>query len=222
MDATFWLDRWARKQIGFHQPHVSSYLERWWPRVHAPSPARVLVPLCGKTLDIVWLRAQGHHVVGVELAPQAISEFFAEHELTPHITRQAPFERWDAPGVTLLCGDFFELTPADVPDIDVVFDRAALIALPAHMRGRYVEHLRKLTTPQTMTLLIGVTYAQHEMNGPPFSVPAAEIETLFGASHDIELLESVEVLDENPKFRDRGLSRMSEQVYLLRTRNRRT
>ena len=36
--------------------------------------AAVLVPLCGKSLDLVWLAEQGHAVIGVELAEAFVKE----------------------------------------------------------------------------------------------------------------------------------------------------
>ena len=79
MHAEFWQARWARSEIGFHLSEVNPYLQRYWPALGLPEGARVLVPLCGKSLDLAWLVGQGYQVVGVELAPRAVEDFFTEH-----------------------------------------------------------------------------------------------------------------------------------------------
>jgi thiopurine S-methyltransferase len=218
MDRSFWLDRWSRGQIAFHQAHVNPYLEPWWPRVAAPAGSSVFVPLCGKSLDMRWLYMQGHPVIGIELAREALGDFFAATELVPRITRQPPLERWDARGFTLFCGDFFDLTAETLQKVSAVFDRASLIALPGPTRPRYVQHMRAILPNSTVTLLVSVTYPQEEMQGPPFSVDEREIRELYSHTFDVEKLASYDVLHENQRFRERGLTQMSEQVYLIRWR----
>ena len=83
MDAAFWLQRWQEGQIGFHRSDVMPLLEKHWPSLQLPAGSRVLVPLCGKSLDMHWLAAQGHRVLGVELSPLAVTQFFEEAGLTP-------------------------------------------------------------------------------------------------------------------------------------------
>jgi thiopurine S-methyltransferase len=214
MDSQFWIDRWSRHEIGFHQRNVNAYLQQYWADLRVPKDATVFVPLCGKSLDMRWLCEQGHAVIGVELAREAVQEFFMEWGVEPQIIRTGPFERWRANGVELLCGDFFDLTPEDLRGVGAVFDRAALIALPAALREKYVARLCSVLPPQALTLLITVDYPQPEMAGPPFAVGDAEVRSLF-ADKDIRLLGEVDVTDSavNAKFRERGLSRLVERVY---------
>ena len=105
MSSEFWAERWARKEIGFHQRSINDYLQRYWGRLAVPANARVLVPLCGKTLDMHWLREQGHCVIGVEVVRSAVAEFFDEWGVEAKITNEGGFERWQAAGIELLCGD---------------------------------------------------------------------------------------------------------------------
>ena len=69
MEPDFWLERWSEGRIGFHLPRVNPHLERHHD-VLSPR-CRVLVPLAGKTLDLWWLREQGHEVTAVELLGDA-------------------------------------------------------------------------------------------------------------------------------------------------------
>jgi thiopurine S-methyltransferase len=75
MEADFWHERWRLGQIGFHQPDHHPALDRWWARLGIPPRGRVLVPLCGRSLDMVWLARHGHPVLGVELSPIAAAGF---------------------------------------------------------------------------------------------------------------------------------------------------
>jgi len=216
MDNEFWLQRWSKNEIGFHQHRVNEYLQRYWPQFEMPAGARVFVPLCGKSLDLQWLRERGHRVIGVELARQAVADFFSEWGVTPQITQAGPFERWQAQDIELLCGDFFDLRAEHLADVRAVFDRAALIALPAPLREAYAATLRGILPPGAPTLLVTADYPQHEMSGPPFSVSDAEVKELFGENR-VQPLAETDILQrpENERFRQRGLTRLVERVYRL-------
>jgi len=198
-------------------PHVLAF----WSRLDPPPGCRVFVPLCGKSRDMIWLAAQGHRVLGVELSPIAVRDFFSEHELSPATERIGDFERWSAGEIVLLCGDFFHLTADQLSEIGAIYDRAALIALPPEMRVRYASHLQRVL-PALPTLLVTMEYPQAEMAGPPFSVEETEVRSLFGARHQIERLLDEDTLAAEPRFRERGLTRLREKVFALRRRPRAT
>lgn len=215
MQHEFWHQRWQQNQIGFHSHEVNPYLQRQWPALEIEPNSRVLVPLCGKSNDMLWLLAQGYQVVGVELSPLAVEAFFLENGLQPVQRRQGDFLIGEIDGLQIFCGDFFALHSADLGRIDAVYDRAALVALPHDMRIDYASHLSALLTPGVKMLLVAFDYAQHEMDGPPFSVPNDEVERLYRAWCDIELLADEDTLEREPHFKARGLSRLREQVYRL-------
>lgn len=161
MQPDFWHDRWTRHQIGFHESAVNPLLVEHFPSLGRLEPgSRVFVPLCGKTLDIDWLLARGLEVVGVELSPIAVAEL---HERVGH-----------PPGLRVIVGDFFALTAGQIGAIDVVYDRAALIALPAEMRRRYVAHLKAITASAPQ-LLVTLDYEPAVAEGPPFAVTDEEV-----------------------------------------------
>lgn len=218
MDAAFWHERWQQDQIGFHQPEINSHLQSFWGNLVVPAGSRIFVPLCGKSRDMLWLRSQGLGVTGVELSPIAVHDFFAENALEPIVTQQGRFERWEADGLVILQGNFFDLTAADVADCAGVFDRASLIALPPEMRTRYAQHLMAILPRHIQTLLITLEYDQQEMGGPPFSVQEAEVAALYGDTYQVDRLLTLNALDDEPGFRQRGLTRLAEKVYLLTPR----
>ncbi|MEA3277814.1 MAG: thiopurine S-methyltransferase [Pseudomonadota bacterium] len=218
MEPEFWHERWRRGEIGWHRDEINVHLQEHWPRLGVTSDARVFVPLCGKTLDLLWLAGQGHRVLGVEISPLAVDAFFAENGLKPEVVDEPPFRRYRVDEIELLCGDFFDLTAAHLDGVEAVFDRASLIALPPHMRPGYAEHLKGLIRDETKILLVTLDYIQDEMPGPPFSVPEKEVRALLGGRFDIKLLAELDVWAENPRFQQRGLSRLTEHVYKLQPR----
>ncbi len=218
MTPEFWLQRWEENRIGFHQPRISAHIQEFWARLALPAHSTVFVPLCGKTLDLLWLRAQGHGVLGVEVSPVAVSQFFAENGLQASVIEQPPFERWESDGLAVLRGDFFALRPAHLDQVRGVYDRASLIALPPAMRPDYAAHLRAILPPQAQTLLVTLEYPQAEMRGPPFSVDEQELCHLYAGHYEVSMLYAREVLAENARFAARGLSRLSEKVYRLSPR----
>ncbi|MGH8408361.1 MAG: thiopurine S-methyltransferase, partial [Pseudomonas sp.] len=141
MEPGFWHERWARNQTGFHLPEVNPYLLRHWPGLGVANGAQVLVPLCGKSLDLVWLASIGHRVIGVELSEKAVEEFFSEQELMPQVSQRGAFKVFQAGSIELWCGDFFALDAGAVVGCTALYDRAALIALPPLMREQYAAHL---------------------------------------------------------------------------------
>ena len=211
-----WHDRWRRNEIGFHQNEVNPYLLRHWARLRLERRAPVFVPLCGKSRDMLWLYEQGHPVTGVDISPIAVRDFFAEAELAAKALDDPPFSGMAHDHLRLLCGDYFDLRPRHIGGAEAVYDRAALIALPKDVRRRYVDHLAQLLGGEVRMLLISVDYPPGDMNGPPFPVTEEEVMALYGGRWKVERLERADMLDVNPRFREKGLTRFEESVYLSR------
>ena len=185
----FWQEKWQQGQIGFHQDEFEPLLVKHFAAV---PPGRVLVPLCGKSRDMIWLGNQGHQVLGVELSVLACEAFFSENFPGQTVKREpkGPFTLFSLGQYTLLCGDFFALTAADLLGVTALYDRAALIALPPELRARYAGHLKevlpKTTKAPLPTLIITIEYPQEKFDGPPFSVGPAEVMRLYGIKHVAE------------------------------------
>ncbi len=211
-----WGDRWAKGQIGFHQASATDALVTYADTVWGSAPiGRVLVPLCGKSLDLEYLAQRSEAVVGVEYAVQAIEEFFAERELSPAVEPGTP-ARYRLGRYDLFAGDFFDVTTEHVGVVDAAFDRAALVALEADVRVRYVAHMRSLLPAGAKTLLVTFDYDQSQMNGPPFAVSDDEVRSLYRDGFDLEHLETRDVL--NDVFRGRGLQAMTESAFVVTRR----
>lgn len=216
MDHDFWHARWQRSETGFHLPRVNPWLEKQFAALAVREGDHVFLPLCGKSLDLRWLADRGLRVTGIELSALAVEAFFTAQGLAPSVRDAGHgLVLHEAGNIRLFCGDFFALTPALLGSVDAVFDRGALVALPPPMRARYAAHLASLATRGARDLLVSFDYAQDEMPGPPFSVPQAEIRQLFGAQFDIAALGRADILDAEPRFRERGLTRLTETCWLL-------
>lgn len=211
MESAFWHERWENQQIGFHQPHTHELLLKYFSGVVKPG-AKVFVPLCGKSNDMLWLLEKGYRVFGVELSELAARQFFEENHLKPKITQRGDFKEYALDELVIWVGDFFKLVKSDLADIDAWYDRAAMIALPPEMRQRYVQQLCEQLPEQAKGLLITLQYPNGYREGPPFSVLEGEVEVGYGQRFSIDQLESAETTvngkeaDDNP---------VTEQVYKL-------
>ena len=215
MQPDFWLDRWRAAQIGFHQAATDRHLMAYWPNLKLPASSSVFVPLCGKSLDLLWLNARGHSVTGVELSPIALESFCMEHGIPARRRVLAGFDVYEAERLALFRGDFFKLTRKLLGNVSAVYDRAALISWAPPLRSAYVDHMAALTDAGTQTLLISVEYPPAQMSGPPFPLDRAAIDELYAEHHSIELLGSHEILDLEPRLRARGLTELREIAYKL-------
>lgn len=216
MHPDFWHERWQQGQIGFHRNDANPWLIQHWHTLDLSSSTGVFVPLCGKTQDLLWLRAQGYEVVGVEVSRIAVEAFFEENGLAPVVSSHGLFTQYACDGIRILCGDFFDLTPQDLEGVRGCYDRASLIAFPPEMRSRYAQHLVRILPPGAAMLLVAFDYPQSQLDGPPFSVDGDEVVRLYAKHADLKLLQAIDILEQEPRFRAKGLTRLSELVYLIR------
>lgn len=216
MEHEFWHKRWQRDEIGFHQGTVNEYLYEHWTELAGQGTDAVFVPLCGKAHDMWWLHDRGHPVIGVELSEIACKDFFEEAGEKAKVHPGEPFTVFQHDNLQLWCGDFFQLVPDDLRHIRLVYDRAALIALPPEMRKSYVEHLTAVIPDGTEILLVTLDYNSGEMKGPPFNVPNDEVYELYSEDYEITHIRSNDLPRDNPFAKRRGLlNGASESVFRL-------
>ena len=192
MEHSFWHDRWESGRIGFHEREPNPLLVTHFPALSVPENGRVFVPLCGKTLDIAWLLSKGHHVAGAELSELAIRQLFEDLGVEPKISDLGKLKCYSADSIDIFVGDVFDLTSTLLGTVDAVFDRAAFVALPEHMRSAYAPHIADITgnAPQ---LLVTFEYDQAQLDGPPFSIDGEEVKQRYGDLYDVSRLERVDV-----------------------------
>ena len=193
MHQDFWHNKWQNSDIGFHNSNANPLLVTHFHALGLASGSRVFLPLCGKTLDIHWLLAQGFKVVGAELSPIAIEQLFSELGVKPEVTPLENLLHYHAPNIDIFVGDIFNLTQHFIGKVDAIYDRAALVALPFEMRTPYTSHLTAITG-NAKQLLICFEYDQNQLAGPPFSISHDEVKAHYSTSYTLSLLESTEVV----------------------------
>lgn len=215
MEDNFWIERWREGQTHFHMERVTPLLQKYWPSLALPQGSRVLVPLCGKSLDMVWLAQQGHQVLGIELSPLAVEQFFKENHLEATVHETAMGTHHVADNIEIICGDIFQVSGDTFAACSGVYDRAALVALPQTMRARYVQHVYGQLADDYRGLLLTLDYDQNQMAGPPFAVDEAQVQTLYDGHSTATVLDQRDILEKEPKFAERGLTRLDTVVYRL-------
>ena len=220
MDANFWQQRWQEGRIGFHKSDVNPQLIKYFSALALPVGSKVLVPLCGKSVDMVWLARAGYNVVGIELVESAVQAFFTEQNITPNITEftsatdKSILKRYQGQlaeqTISLWAADIFALSATDIGKINAVYDRAALIALPAEMRADYSAQIVELSNnaPQ---LLITLNYDQSKKDGPPFSISQQQLQQYYVADYKL-----IELASQSSTLNAVSELAVTEQVWLLK------
>ncbi|WP_432696828.1 thiopurine S-methyltransferase [Marinobacterium sp. YM272] len=207
MEHDFWHQRWQENRIGFHQAEINPWLQKYWSKLRFEPGCRVLVPLCGKSKDMLWLREQGHEVLGVELSDIACRDFFYEQGLDVAAVTVDTYHRRERDGIVLLTADLFALPWESFRGVGAVYDRAALIALPPEMRRRYAERLAQRIASGVEMLLVSLEFGGDA--GPPFAVPENEIRELFEPAFTVIRLADAEA------EKSRSGETVREVAYLL-------
>ena len=210
MDAQFWFDSWEEGgfKTSFHRRDIHPYIIRYFPPEKLQN-MRVLVPLCGKTLDLEYFRQNASYVTGVELVKKAICQFFEEQELE----YECNGNRFEAKGITIINDDFLTLTRQDIGQIDLIYDRASLVALPISMRLDYIEKINELLPIGGQQFVNTLEYSPF-MGEPPFSVTPDEVKKYYGQTHHIQHLEEP-MIPKHGLIRKWGLDYVKEHGFLL-------
>ncbi|MCG9695605.1 thiopurine S-methyltransferase [Shewanella sp. Isolate11] len=218
MQPSFWHDKWASQQIGFHLGEVNPLLINYWQQLGVAAGEQVFVPLCGKSLDMCFLAEQGLDVIGCELNQSAVEQFFSENQLSVQHKTLDEHQCYQTEQVTLYQGDIFSLPAQYLEHVSAFYDRAALIAWPEEMRLQYAKQLARLIPASSVGLLITLDYPQQALSGPPFAVSDDWVMTNMSADFEIERLSCLDVLADNPRFIKKQVPWLTESVYLLRKR----
>ena len=211
MDVHFWHKKWENNEIAFHRSTPNPLLVDHIEALSLPEGSVIFIPLCGKTLDIAWLLANGYRVTGVELVESAIEQLFAELAMVPKISSVGEIKHYSAKNIDIYVGNIFAVSKKMLGSIDAVYDRAALVALPEELRSRYAAHLIEVTNKSSQ-LLIAYHYDQSLVQGPPFSISNEEVRQHYEDSYNLTLLASSDV-DGGMK----GKCAAKENVWLLRS-----
>lgn len=216
MELSYWRSKWRKGNIGFHMENGYSGLEKHWNSIKLKNNSIVFVPLCGKSKDLIWLSEHCSKVVGVEISDLAVNQFFEENALDAKTSSFADFTIHRVQNIEIWNGDFFKLPKHKLPSFDLIYDRAALVALPPEMRNKYAKKILDLISPNTQILQHIFYYHQEEMPGPPFSVSPEELKNLYGEYFNLQMLERNDLnLEYYKKFQKRGLQSFFIEILSL-------
>ena len=210
-----WLEYWENNEINWHSDFVTQELEEYLGLLKLEPGDKVFFPLCGKSLDMIYILNQGFSIIGVELSDIGIKQFFHENRLDFTITSVGGFDLYSANNIEIYCGDFFSLTSKHLFDVKAVFDRKSLIALDRNSRQKYVKHLNDIISMGVRILLITLHYPQHQMSGPPFSVDKSEVESLFSMAFKYQELKSFQDIENGSKLVHVGVDYIEKAAYCL-------
>ena len=192
MEQEFWQNRWKDGKIAFHEARPNRFLEAHFENLKLKRGSKIFVPLCGKAIDLDLLFQKGMTVVGAELNEAAAMEVFSRQGLSPAEKSLGSLKQLSSEKLTIFVGDFFDLSADQIGTVAAVYNRAALVALPDLIRKKYTQHLAKITHCARQ-LVITYDYDQRQTDGPPFSVPVADVENQYTQHYDIEKLSSATI-----------------------------
>tara|TARA_B100001250_G_C19613582_1_gene706099 strand:- start:164 stop:808 length:645 start_codon:yes stop_codon:yes gene_type:complete len=208
-----WELRWKEGRIGFHLSNVNSYLNHHFEKIFVKKVEKIFVPLCGKSIDLTWLAGRIKKVVGVEYVRKPVEDFFLENKIKYTIKNVGQFELFKSDSIDIYHGDYFALKDQKIGKFDAIYDRASIVAIESSQRREYVGQLMDLLNIDGIILLITLEYDQNQMYGPPYSVPLSEVEKFFFKHGKIQLLETIDIIDD--RFRKKGLDRILERVIKI-------
>lgn len=212
---TDWITRWQTQQIGWHKTQVNTRLIEFMDCLELHQGDSVFVPLCGKSIDMIYLLEQGFKVIGVELSELAAQAFFSENNLPFSVENHANFVVYSHPNISIWVGDYFAMEAAILTKISAVYDRAALIALPSDLRAKYAQHLYAIIPKGVRILLLTLDYPPSKLLPPPYSVDVVEVAALFASKFEYQQLQCFNDIDNEPKFLRSGAAFINKATYCL-------
>lgn len=216
MKKEFWIEKWENNQTGFHKDDLHLLLKKYIDSMKLKEGDRVFVPLCGKSVDMLWLDSLGFSVIAVELSQLAVEQFFSENNLVYELQQHGQFRIYQCGRIKIYQGDFFDLQLSDLSGVRAVYDRAAFIALPEDMTHDYVMHMQRIIPPEIRYMLVTLEFdKQSGPKGPPFSTDIEKVKVHYSTFNKIELLEEIDILHDEPKFKQQGCSFVTERVFLI-------
>jgi thiopurine S-methyltransferase len=214
MSNHLWQQMWKDNYIAFHQANITPLLQRHLLTLNLTKPSRILVPLCGKSVDMTWLMSQGHHVVGIELSPIAIKNYFSERGIKPKRDRIGKFIRWRHGDCELWCGDVFDLTTLDLQRDHLLYDNAALTSFPQALRQTYVDHFHRCL-PLHCNILLATTESPEDDSPLSHLDIDQEIAQLYRTHYRVALLAGESRVQQDPSYPEAKHQVFCDKLYLI-------
>lgn len=210
MDTHYWLNVWERDDNAFSLPSVNPDVISYWPKL--PEGSRILVPLCGKSKDLLWLAEQGYQVIGVELSERTVVNFFRENKIDYLASAMSIHQKiYQAKhlSIKLIVGNFFDFQK---PPFDALYDYASMLVLPKALRERYVKHCMMMLKPESSIVLTSLDYASVSEDELPFSITKEEVSEYWGSS--LKHVKHMDCRDDDLLFQGKKVKHAQRDIWV--------
>ncbi len=211
---TFWVERWKNKDTGFHLCDIHPDLQAYFGRLSLKESDTVFIPLCGKTLDIHFFLQAKCKIIAVEMVELAVQQLFENLQINPQVSAWKHGKCYQSKNLTVYVGNVFDLSDEQLNSVNIVYDRAAFIALPYNLHAPYSRLIKEIANPDKQ-MLITVEFDASKLQGPPFLLLPDNIKQYYGNQYQIELLHQEETINNEPNFQEKGLTSLMRKTYLL-------
>ncbi|KAL4229725.1 hypothetical protein ACF0H5_010113 [Mactra antiquata] len=220
-----WIESWSSGDTGFHMTFTDPFLDKNEADIFGGKTKSIFAPLCGKSLDMLWMYNKGHSVCGVDIAEQAVQEFFDENNIEKNIDKvdnigvlyKSKDER-----IKLYVADLFDMLPSVCGQFDVIWDSKSLVAINVADHNLYRDVLLGLMKPDSLYYLNTLDYDSKVWPGPPHSLPDEKVMELYGDRCTVNLMEEADATqmfkklprDEDGTISDPTFRALSTSPYL--------
>lgn len=217
MEKDFWQQAWNEGRIGFHQSEYTKAMKDKFDNIDLKGKT-VLLPLAGKTKDILYFLNKGAKVIAVEIVEDAIKQFFNENEINYKFQELTNANLYEADNLKFFNADFFKsdeiFKDMDINNVDYIFDRASNVALPKELRIKYYQTIKKIKDDETKFFIITFMHDGPKDFGPPFLIPKDEIKNHY---KEMDITLSCSEVARNTKlegrFKESGMTYMAQLAW---------
>jgi len=182
-----WKELYANQTTSWHLTEKNPTLVKYENRLlegRKDGKMTILVPFCGKSVDMKHFYLAGHTVFGIDCCIEAIIGFFQEQELeydkVPMSNGKDYYYATKDRRLILLHTNFYTLDDEMINGkIDAVWDRGGFVAIDGVEQELYIKTIRKLMADDFRYLLLVVEYDKSQLNSFPYPQPEEKVRKFY-------------------------------------------
>ena len=203
-DKKFWDEAWKKQDTPWFQPeqdrHFFNNYQKICKKFLLSKKLDCFIPLCGTSLAINFLYSKGHNIWGVDLSDLALKRLKNDY-------KELKGER-----VNLIEKDIFDFEPNQ--KFDLIYDRAALIALNPNKRKKYCNLLTSWLKTKGAIVIETINFQAKNYQGPPFPISSSETRKLFSKLKTKNLVET-KLYKISPRLADLGVKVIEQSLDIF-------